>query len=104
MSVGTVRDRGLQAERTTLAWSRTALSLAGLSVLVARSLLAQVGVAVAVLALAVTFVAAAAMLGAQRRYRRWTVVAGQAYRPGVANAALAALVTLLAIAVLGTWI
>jgi uncharacterized membrane protein YidH (DUF202 family) len=97
-----VRDRGLQPERTTLAWSRTVLSLVGLNVLVARSLVAQFGAALAVVALVGTFLASAALLRAHRRYRHWTVAAGQPYRPGAGNATLTGIVAVLGVAVLAT--
>ncbi|MGI5243020.1 DUF202 domain-containing protein [Dactylosporangium sp. CA-139066] len=96
---GTVRDPGLQAERTTLAWSRTALALAGASLLAARALAAVVGVAAAVPAVAGGLAALAVVVAARRRYRRWTA-AGRTERPGVSNAALACVATLLGAAAL----
>ncbi|MEV6842871.1 DUF202 domain-containing protein [Actinoplanes sp. NPDC051411] len=91
-----------EAERTTLAWSRTALSLVGLNLIVARSLAAQFGAIVAVVALAGTFLAIAAMHRAHRRYRHWTVTTGRPYRPGAGNVAMTAIVAALGIAVLTT--
>ncbi|GAA2340257.1 DUF202 domain-containing protein [Dactylosporangium salmoneum] len=96
---GTVRDPGLQAERTTLAWSRTALALAGASLLAALALAAGAGPAGAVLAVAVGLAALVAVVAAHRRYRRWTA-AGRADRPGVSNLALACVAGLLGAAAL----
>ncbi len=63
-------DRGVQNERTSLAWSRTALSLAACSLLLAR--LAQLqDVAVAlVIALAGVLSSVALLVTGEVRYRR----------------------------------
>ena len=99
---GAVRDPGLQAERTTLAWSRTALALAAVTLLVARTLTVRVGLWIAVVVVAGTLVAGGAMLVADRRYRRWTAGGGRLYRAATPNAALAAVTALLGVAVLVT--
>jgi uncharacterized membrane protein YidH (DUF202 family) len=96
---GTVRDPGLQAERTTLAWSRTALALAGTALLAARTLGAVLGGPAAALAVAGGLAALVAVVAAHRRYRRWTA-AGRTHRPGASNAALACVAALLGAAAL----
>ncbi|WP_157756845.1 DUF202 domain-containing protein [Plantactinospora sp. KBS50] len=87
---GAVRDPGLQAERTALAWSRTALALAVAGLLVARQLLTWYGPWMAAAAASTCLVAAAGALLAHRRYRRWTRTGRPAGRIAVANAAAAA--------------
>ena len=99
---GAVRDPGLQAERTALAWARTALALAAVTLLVARTLTVRFGVWVGVVAVAGVLVAAAAMLVADRRYRRWTRAGELPYRTAAPNAALAGVTVLLGAAVLAT--
>ncbi len=92
------RDPGLQPERTALAWQRSALSLAGVSAVVARLTFDTVGwVAVFVL---VTGLGHAAVVFAtsQRHYHRRTGVAGRRRAPwpaGVHSALLGGQVLLL---------
>jgi putative membrane protein len=63
-------DDGLQNERTTLAWSRTALSMVAVGLLVARqSMSVVVG---GVLLIVVLLVAVAMVVGADRRHHRRT--------------------------------
>jgi uncharacterized membrane protein YidH (DUF202 family) len=92
----------LQAERTALAWARTALALVAVTLLVARTLTVRFGLWVAVVAVAGSLVAASAMLVADRRYRRWTRPGELPYRAAAPNAALAGVTVLLAAAVLAT--
>ncbi|UFS59724.1 DUF202 domain-containing protein [Subtercola endophyticus] len=102
-------DRGLQAERTALAWRRTALSLALGSLAAARVLAAAFGLwsyAIGMLGLAAS---ALFLFSADRRYRRAheSLVASSAAPTGARLASggllLAALTVIaLAAAVLGT--
>jgi uncharacterized membrane protein YidH (DUF202 family) len=66
------RDPGLQPERTALAWQRTALALAGATIVVGRLTFGTVGVvAVVVVALGVGH-AAVIFATSQRHYRNRT--------------------------------
>ena len=65
----TPRDPGLQPERTTLAWQRSALALAGATIVVGRLTFGTVGaIALIVVALGVAH-AAVIFATAQRHYR-----------------------------------
>ncbi|MFC0527148.1 DUF202 domain-containing protein [Phytohabitans kaempferiae] len=86
---GVVRDRGLQAERTTLAWSRTALALAGTCLIAARGLIVHFGAWTVAAGSAGGLVAGMAILAAHRRYRHWARDGERPYRAAVPNAALA---------------
>jgi len=65
-----VFDPGLQPERTALAWRRTALALAGGSVIIMRILPSVIGVAALVLGFAGLALALIVLIGSHRRYRR----------------------------------
>ena len=65
-----VFDPGLQPERTALAWRRTALALAGGSVVIMRILPSVIGVAALVLGFAGLALALIVLFGSHRRYRR----------------------------------
>lgn len=105
MSENPRRDPGLQPERTALAWQRSALSLAGVSAVVARLTYGVVGpLAVVVLA---TGLAHTAVLFAtsQRHYRvrlgmPATRAALRPWAAGVHSALLSAQVVLLGVCVL----
>jgi uncharacterized membrane protein YidH (DUF202 family) len=63
------RDRGLQPERTALAWQRTGLALAGASVVVARLTFSTVGILALVAALSGLGHAAVVFVVQRRLYR-----------------------------------
>jgi len=90
------RDPGLQPERTALAWQRSALTLAGASVIVARLTITTAGF-VAVFAAASGLVHAAVLSVEQRRgyQARLSGSAGRRWPIGVHAALLAAQVVLL---------
>ena len=71
MTVGSERvfDPGLQPERTALAWRRTALALAGGSVVVMRILPPAIGGAGLVFGFAGLLCALIVLVGSHRRYR-----------------------------------
>ena len=91
-------DPGLQPERTALAWQRSALSLAGVSAVVARLSFDTVGwVAVFVLVTGLGH-AAVVFVTSQRDYRRRTGVDGRRPPPwsaGIHSALLGGQVLLL---------
>lgn len=93
-------DEGLQAERTLLAWRRTALSFVVAS-LVGIKVMAEAGAAVVALGLVGVGLGAVAYVLASARYRtahRQLVTYGTAPRPGLALAAMSASVVALGIA------
>jgi len=97
-------DRGLQPERTLLAWRRTALSLAVGSVVGARLALPVIGAPAVMVGLLGAAVALAAYTAASLRYRRshHALVAGESLPGGgVPLAALAAVAALIGMAALG---
>ncbi|GAA3927951.1 DUF202 domain-containing protein [Microbacterium soli] len=63
-------DPGLQPERTALAWQRSALALAGGSVVTLRLLPPVIGIPALVLGFAGVALALAVLIGSHRRYRR----------------------------------
>ncbi len=63
------RDPGLQPERTALAWQRSALALAGASVIVARLTVSTAGIVALVVALSGLVHAAVIFLVQRRHYR-----------------------------------
>ena len=65
-----VFDPGLQPERTALAWRRTALALAGGSVVIMRILPGVIGGAALALGFAGLALALIVLVGSHRRYRR----------------------------------
>ncbi|KJL31370.1 YidH family protein [Microbacterium azadirachtae] len=65
-----VFDPGLQPERTALAWRRTALALAGGSVVIMRILPSVIGGAALALGFAGLALALIVLVGSHRRYRR----------------------------------
>ncbi|WP_439901956.1 YidH family protein [Microbacterium azadirachtae] len=65
-----VFDPGLQPERTALAWRRTALALAGGSVVIMRILPSVIGGVALVLGFAGLVLALVVLIGSHRRYRR----------------------------------
>jgi putative membrane protein len=65
-----VFDHGLQPERTALAWRRTALALAGGSVVIMRILPSVIGGAALVLGFAGLGLSLVVLVGSHRRYRR----------------------------------
>lgn len=105
--VGEIRDSGLQAERTALAWTRTTLALVGVAALVARLLVIRFGLWAGLIELAGGVAAGIAMLRAGGRYQRWStpgprdgtaVPDTRASRAGAPNAALAAAVVVMGLA------
>ncbi|MBS1699699.1 MAG: DUF202 domain-containing protein [Actinobacteria bacterium] len=65
-----VFDPGLQPERTALAWRRTALALAGGSVVIMRILPPVIGGAALAIGFAGLVLALVVLVGSHRRYRR----------------------------------
>lgn len=97
-------DRGLQVERTSLAWTRTALSLVGCGLLAVRVLATRSPTLAVVVAAVLLPVWGAAMAAGSRRYRRGRADLTQGAplpdgRLGALVAGQAALVGLL-----GTWL
>ncbi|MFN3866366.1 MAG: DUF202 domain-containing protein [Demequina sp.] len=93
-------DEGLQAERTLLAWRRTALSFVVAS-LVGIQVMADAGAAVIALALAGVGLGAIAYVVASARYRTahaQLMTYGTSPRPGLALVAMSASVLVLGIA------
>lgn len=78
--------RGAQAERTSLAWTRTGLALL-VAVLIAMRLSAErLGVLAVILASAGSIAAVGALALAQRRYRNARAVANDARLPALVAA------------------
>ena len=97
-------DRGLQLERTLLAWRRTALALGLSSLLALRFTSEQFGVVAIIVGIVGVLLAAAAYLASTRRYRRIHagLTGSGALSTGGASAAFtAAIVILTGIASLG---
>ena len=97
-------DRGLQPERTLLAWRRTALAIAVGSVFGARLALPVLGAAAVVIGLLGAVAALAAYTAASVRYRRShrALVAGEPLPGGaVPLVTLSAAAALIGIAALG---
>lgn len=93
-------DEGLQAERTLLAWRRTALSFVGAS-LVGIKVMADAGVTVIALGIAGVALGAIAYVVASVRYRtahHQLVTRGTSPRPGLALVAMSASVLVLGLA------
>lgn len=93
-------DPGLQAQRTVLAWNRTALSLAANGLLVLRS--AYVGESAVIAALACVLLVTAAATHAHGRGRRQTMLAmGTLGAPGSSTLLAISVATFLACALGG---
>jgi uncharacterized membrane protein YidH (DUF202 family) len=92
------RDPGLQPERTALAWQRSALALAGATIVIGRLTFSAVGlIALAVVALGVAH-AAVVFATAQRHYRlRTGDVPTRTWPTGVHAALLSAQVAALGV-------
>ena len=92
------RDPGLQPERTALAWQRSALALAGATIVIGRLTFSAVGlIAVAVVALGVAH-AAVVFATSQRHYRlRTGDVPTRTWPTGVHAALLSAQVAALGV-------
>lgn len=99
---GHAGDRGAQNERTSLAWSRTALSVVVTAAIVSRLAVESIGPIALLAVVAAVPVSVWLVLGSRRRYRRrmdWTERAPLRIRDGRFELAVAG-VTVLMILVL----
>ncbi|HLR94634.1 MAG TPA: DUF202 domain-containing protein [Jiangellaceae bacterium] len=94
-----LQDEGAAPERTTLAWTRTALALIVAALLAARLLGAEIGWFALGVAGALAPLAVAILIGARHRYRRATVALSGEHAPadGMLPTLVAVMVVLLAV-------